>query len=305
MAMDWFRSWHNAPTDPKWLLIARKANVPPGMVSAVFWALLDYASQEKERGSIDGFDVETYAGWAGWEDDDVQAVLDAMRSKGVITPDDRLSSWEKRQVKREDESSTERVRAWRNAQRNADVTQNEDLKRDETQCNAELHQETLEESRGDKIRKEENPEIAAAPQPGADAPSPVVEKGKRKTAKEKAPVPEPVTWFRSVVGRFPPKELFAAVVDVVETRRDEAFLKRCQTEWIARGYNPSNYAWLLDWYGAGIIPATRGGTGRVVATNGVNSHAAHPNGSSPNGAELERRIEAARAKLAEVSGDAA
>lgn len=146
---------------------------------------------------------------------------------------------------------------------------------------------------------------AAAPQSGAVAPAPATEKPKRKPAKEKAPVPEPVTWFRSVVGRFPPKVLFAAVVDVVETRRDEAFLKRCQTEWIARGYNPSNYAWLLDWYGAGIIPATRGGTGRVVATNGVNSHAAHANGSTPNGAELERRISAARAKLAEVSGDAA
>lgn len=55
--MDWFRSWHGAPTDNKWLLIAKRAGVTPMMVSAVFWALLDYASQQEERGSVAGFDA--------------------------------------------------------------------------------------------------------------------------------------------------------------------------------------------------------------------------------------------------------
>ena len=50
--MDWFRSWHGAPTDAKWLLIARKSGTTPGQVSAVFWALLDYASQHADRGSV-------------------------------------------------------------------------------------------------------------------------------------------------------------------------------------------------------------------------------------------------------------
>ena len=31
----WFRSWHGAPTDNKWLVIARRANVSAGVVSAV------------------------------------------------------------------------------------------------------------------------------------------------------------------------------------------------------------------------------------------------------------------------------
>lgn len=148
--MDWFRSWHNAPTDPKWLLIARRANVPPGMVSAVFWSLLDYASQEKDRGSVAGFDPETYAGWAGWEESDVLAILDAMRSKGVITSDDRLASWEKRQVKREDEGGAARVKAWRDAQRNATDTLQDDV----TQSNAVLHDVTQSNPRldSDKTR---------------------------------------------------------------------------------------------------------------------------------------------------------
>ena len=86
----WFRSWHGAPTDSKWLVIAKRANVAPGMVSAVFWALLDTASQADERGSVADFDAETYALWAGFEEHQICAVIDAMRAKGVIDADGRL-----------------------------------------------------------------------------------------------------------------------------------------------------------------------------------------------------------------------
>jgi hypothetical protein len=91
-----------------------------------------------------------------------------MRSKGVITPDDRLSSWEKRQVKREDEGGPARVKAWRDAQRNADVTQDESVTDDVTQSNAVLHTVTLDKIREDteEIRQEERREEfppAAAP----------------------------------------------------------------------------------------------------------------------------------------------
>lgn len=41
--MDWFRSHHGAPTDPKWQVIARRAKVTPAEVVALFWLLLDYA----------------------------------------------------------------------------------------------------------------------------------------------------------------------------------------------------------------------------------------------------------------------
>jgi len=168
MTMDWFRSWHNAPTDPKWLLIARRANVPPGMVSAVFWELLDYASQEKDRGSVEGFDHETYAGWAGWDESDILAILDAMRSKGVITADNRLSAWEKRQVKREDETGADRQAKHRDNKRNASntadtqpesVTQSNAESRSVTQKNARLDSDKtrLEETRnGNSVSKEKD-----------------------------------------------------------------------------------------------------------------------------------------------------
>ena len=134
--MDWFRSWHGAPTDNKWLLIAKRAGVTPMMVSAVFWALLDYASQQEERGSVAGFDAETYAMWAGCDETEVIAIVNAMRAKGVITDGETLAAWEKRQPRREDDSS-ERVRRHRDKQRQSvtddNVTQCNDTV---THCNA-------------------------------------------------------------------------------------------------------------------------------------------------------------------------
>lgn len=101
--MSWFRSWAGAPTDPKWLLIAKRANVAPGIVSAVVWALLDHASETTDRGCVAGFDVETYAIYSGFDEDKVRAILAALEAKGVIV-EGRFAQWEKRQPKREDDS---------------------------------------------------------------------------------------------------------------------------------------------------------------------------------------------------------
>lgn len=143
MSIDWFRSWHGAPTDPKWLLIAKlavKHNVTqcnainPGMVSAVVWALFDHASQHAERGRVDDFDVETYASYSGFDEANVAAIITSMNDKRLIVSG-ILSAWQKRQPKRED-NSTERVREHRNA-----------MKRSETQGNARVDKE---KSREDK-----------------------------------------------------------------------------------------------------------------------------------------------------------
>jgi hypothetical protein len=105
--LGWFRSWHGAPTDPKWLVIARRANVAPGEVSAVVWALLDHASQAEDRGSVEHFDFETYAAFAGFAEERVRSIYGALESKGVVV-EGRFAKWEQRQPQRED-SSAERV----------------------------------------------------------------------------------------------------------------------------------------------------------------------------------------------------
>lgn len=108
---DWFRSWHGAPTDPKWLVIAKRANVAPGVVSAIVWALFDHASQAVDRGSVADFDCETYAAFSGFDEDQVRAVYVAMEAKAIIVSG-KLAKWEKRQPRRED-NSAERVRQHR------------------------------------------------------------------------------------------------------------------------------------------------------------------------------------------------
>lgn len=111
---EWWRSHHGAPTDPKWLVIAKRAGVAPGVVAAIAWALLDHASQSDDRGLVADFDPETYAAYSGFEEAQIIAVIEAMGAKGVIV-EGRIAKWEKRQPKREDDS-TERTRRYRERQ---------------------------------------------------------------------------------------------------------------------------------------------------------------------------------------------
>lgn len=159
----WFRSHHGAPTDPKWIVVARRVGTEPGVVAATWWALMDHASQNTPRGSADGFDSESVAAFFGWEDTVVAAVLAVLREKGLVGADGMLAAWEKRQPKREDDSSP-RVRKFRERQRTqapkpasipetipavttVPVTHGNAVKRDVT----------LEERRGEKRREEETP----------------------------------------------------------------------------------------------------------------------------------------------------
>lgn len=109
MSNDWFRSWHGAPTDNKWLLIAKRAGVKPIHVSGTWWALLDHASQHSERGFVGDFDIETFALFAGMEEEHVSRIVTTLRDKGMIV-DDRIVKWGKRQPKREDETAADRQR---------------------------------------------------------------------------------------------------------------------------------------------------------------------------------------------------
>lgn len=132
MNMDWFRSWHGAPTDPKWLLIAKRSETFPGVVSAIVWALLDYASQNSaDRGNVEGFDAETYAAFSGFEETTVQRVIEAMKEKKLID-NGHLTNWKKRQSATGN-VSTPRVQKHRNAMKRAETPRNarEDKSRSE------------------------------------------------------------------------------------------------------------------------------------------------------------------------------
>lgn len=160
--MDWFRSWHGAPTDNKWLVIAKRAGTQPGIVSAIVWALLDHASQAEVRGHIgDSFDIETYSVFSGFPEETVIAVLNALQDKGILDGNGDFSAWARRQPKREDETATERKRRERDRKKgngpNPDVTHGHAMSRNVTQGHAP------EEIREEKRRTDKKEAIASSP----------------------------------------------------------------------------------------------------------------------------------------------
>jgi hypothetical protein len=93
--VDWYRRWHGASMDPKFLMIGRKAGVAPGMVSWLFESLCEHASAAEDRGSVAGYDVETASAWTEWPQEKLQAAYDGLLAKGLITQDQRIANWDK------------------------------------------------------------------------------------------------------------------------------------------------------------------------------------------------------------------
>ena len=145
MAYKWFRAYHGAALDPKYILIARAAGtgVTPGMVAAVWWAVMDHASQNDDRGCAQGLNLETLAAFYGWPLEQIENIYAAMMGKGMIDPlpPHKLTNWDSRQPLREDKTAAERKRRQRQRQREANVTQghgkSHTVTRDRRDCHAE------------------------------------------------------------------------------------------------------------------------------------------------------------------------
>lgn len=150
--IDWFRWHHGSVTDPKFQLIARKAGARFGDVITVWAYLLEAASAEIERGMYGNVDMEAIDCMLGADDGTAARIIEAMDERGLIDGG-RIANWHKRQPKREREhdSSTDRVRAFRDRQRHE--TPETDGRDDETPCNATKRQETPREEK----RREVNP----------------------------------------------------------------------------------------------------------------------------------------------------
>lgn len=140
----WFRSWHGAPTDPKWRVIAKKADVPTSLVVSFIWALMDRASQSDDRGSFEGVDLEVLADYLDCDETQLKRIVTQCNARNV-TCDDRFVSWEKRQPKKEDTGSTQRV------QKHRELKKLQSLSYHETPCNVLKRDETT-----DKIREDKN-----------------------------------------------------------------------------------------------------------------------------------------------------
>lgn len=143
--MDWFRWYHGAVTDPKFGLVARRAQASVAEVIACWAFLLEQASAEGDRGVLGDLDFESIDYALGMDDGKAERIFEQMVARGLVEADSRrIKSWEKRQPKRErpDDNSTERVRAYREKKRQETLDDD-----GETPCNATKR---LDKRRGDK-----------------------------------------------------------------------------------------------------------------------------------------------------------
>lgn len=123
----WVRLWEDMPTDPKWRVISRRSGRPIAEVMAVFMFMMTNAGgNQKERGRLESWSDEDVSAALDIDSQHVESIREAMQGKTL--EGDKLTGWEKRQPKRED-NSTSRVTAWRETQRN-------EMKRNVTHCNA-------------------------------------------------------------------------------------------------------------------------------------------------------------------------
>lgn len=152
--MEWFRWYHGTVADPKFTVIAKRAQQPRHVVIACWTAILEHASTRSDRGCLEEIDHEEIAASLDLETEQVEAVYQAMVGKGMIVGD-RLKSWEKRQPKREDSTGAERKERWRKKK-------SEGLEPSGTHGNAcgtqENETERLERARTEQNRTEERRE---------------------------------------------------------------------------------------------------------------------------------------------------
>lgn len=87
----------------------------------------------------------------------------------------------------------------------------------------------------------------------------------KKAGVPKAPPPAEIALVRSITNRYPDKALWEQIVSAVSGKSAED-IRACYTAWVARGFNPTNYAWLLEWVPNGIptLPGRNGRNGHAI-----------------------------------------
>lgn len=244
--IDWFRWHHGSVNDPKFRLVAARACASVAEVVAVWACLLESASAAEVRGCAGVPDFEALDCALGLAEGQSQAIYTAMVARELVSAEGDVLSWEKRQPKRErsDDSSTERVRAFR------------ERKSHETPGNANDAQAT-------PAPASEPPETPRGEERREEPSSPPAKKVARETA---APAPrpddvDPAVWSEWLALRR--KKRATAGPTVVEGARTEAAKAGMSLEaflrvWCRRGSQGLEAEWLKPHErGQSITPPNR------------------------------------------------
>lgn len=219
--MEWLRLYHGTATDPKWRLIAARADDTVALVLSVWVLMLEHGNQAGERGSL-----------ASWSDDVAAAAFDvgperihAIRKamEGVVLSGPMITHFEKRQFF---DYSTPRVQAWRARKR--DETDCNDVKRSETHV-------TPEQNRTDRTEQIES-KRASLPAP------PTINGSGKKVAAEKV-----ARGSRLTIETLPDDWRAECLADRPDL--DPAWTWKCFVDyWLARpGKDGRKLDWLRTW----------------------------------------------------------
>ena len=176
--IEWFRWHHGSVTDPKFLLVARKAGVSLPDVLAVWVFILEKASAADQRGLIGELDTDAIDCLFGFDDGATASIVKHMEERSLIGGG-AIASWEKRQPKREDDTSAERKRRQREREHELSMSQKQGVTeqpaRNVTQGHAHV---TQCHDREEESREEiEIPSLSSvAPMPQNDQAKPKREK---------------------------------------------------------------------------------------------------------------------------------
>jgi hypothetical protein len=166
----WFRWHHGSVNDPKFGLVAKRADARVGDVIAVWALVLELASANHDRGAIGDIDHEATDFLLGAEDGTTARILVAMEDRGLLHGGG-VVRWEVRQPKRErvDSNAAERKRQQRG--RAIDDGESGDV----TPCHAtSRHVTPREEERREEKSKQAKSKTTATAAPSFD-PGPAFE----------------------------------------------------------------------------------------------------------------------------------
>jgi hypothetical protein len=126
VVMQWFRLHHEAATDPKMGVAAKRASktlgekVPKGAALAVWVHALTHASEADERGSIATLDPEVVEEATDFPAAWVERILAEFRALGMIEGE-RIAAWDKRQPQKVDRTNATRQRRYRQRHKGEDT----------------------------------------------------------------------------------------------------------------------------------------------------------------------------------------
>jgi len=157
--MDWYRAYHGMPQDTKLKVIAHRTKQPMASVLSVWVCLLDMASQNNPRGNVI-IDAEQIAVLQNLETEDVIKIINGFYEKNLLTPENRLTAWDKRQYT----TPAERVKKHRNTKKR-DVTPGNAKQQEVTPGNAAKRENRPDTERDSRLQNAESENRSQSAEP--------------------------------------------------------------------------------------------------------------------------------------------